>query len=168
MEPFIGQLLLASFSFAPRYFAQANGQLLPIQQNVALFSLFGTYYGGDGIRTFALPDLRGRVPVHQGNNQGSNFTIGQTGGEEMHTITASETPQHNHLVQANKTATIDKPATAFPAGNGPAAFNSLGNIVTMTPNVITSAGGSLPHENRQPYLVMNWVVALQGIFPSRN
>jgi microcystin-dependent protein len=168
MEPFLGQLLLASFNFAPRGFLPANGQLLSIQQYTAVFALFGTYFGGNGVNTFALPDLRGRVPVHQGNFQGNVFNIGQVGGEEQHTISTVETPQHNHQVIANKTANQTDPSGAFLGGNVAAAFNSLADAGIMNQTVITTAGGSLPHENRQPFLVMNWVVAMQGIFPSRN
>ena len=169
MEPFLGQLLLASFNFAPKNFLPANGQVLPIQQYSALFALFGTFFGGNGQSNFALPDLRGRVPIHQGTSlQGNTFTMGQAGGEESHTISAPETPQHNHLVTANKTASLTDPTGAFLGGNGALAFNSLANIATMNQNVISSAGGSRPHENRQPFLVMNWVVAMSGIFPSRN
>ncbi len=169
MEPFLGQLLLASFNFTPRGFLPANGQVLPIQQYTALFALFGTFFGGNGQSNFALPDLRGRVPIHQGTSlQGNTFTMGEAGGAESHTISAPETPQHNHLVTANKTANQTDPSSAFLGGNAAAAFNSLANVATMNQNVISSAGGSQPHENRQPFLVMNWVVAMSGIFPSRN
>jgi microcystin-dependent protein len=168
MEPFLGQLLLASFNFAPRGFAMANGQLLSIQQNTALFALLGTFFGGNGVNNFALPNLQGRVPVHQGNYQGTSYTMGQIGGEESHTITAGETPQHNHQVKANKTAATTEPALAFLGGAGAAAFNSLANTANMNQSLIANAGGSLPHENRQPYLVMTWVIALSGIFPSRS
>jgi microcystin-dependent protein len=164
MEPFLGQLLLASFNFAPRGFAMANGQLMQINQNQALFALFGTFFGGDGIRTFGLPNLQGRTPVHQGDG----YVIGQTAGEESHTIIAGETPQHNHLVTAINTANATDPSGAFLAGSGASVFNSLANIANMNQGSIANAGGSQPHENRQPYLVMTWVIALQGIFPTRN
>lgn len=169
MEPFLGQLLLASFNFAPKGFAMANGQVLAINQNQALFSLFGTYFGGDGRTSFALPDLRGRAPIHQGNSEGSNFSLGQAGGEEMHTINANETPQHNHLVTAAGAANTAEPAGAFLGGGGASAFASLlSSAPSMNAAVIANAGGSQSHENRQPFLVMNWVVAVQGIFPSQN
>ncbi len=167
MEPFLGQLLLGAFSIIPRGFLPANGQVLGIQQYTALFALFGTFYGGNGVNNFALPDLRGRVPVHQGNFQGNVFSIGQVGGEESHTITAMETPKHNHAVTANKNANLNDPGGAFLGGNGAAAFNSLANVANMNPGIISNTGASLPHENRQPFLVMNWVVAMSGIFPSR-
>jgi len=163
-EPFLGQLMLASFNFAPRGFAMANGQLMAINQNQALFSLLGTFFGGNGVNNFGLPNLQGRAPVHQGNG----FTIGQVGGEEAHTITSSETPQHNHLVTAIATANATDPSGALLAGGGAAAFNSLTNAANMNQASIGSSGGSQPHENRQPYLVMTWVIALSGIFPSRS
>ena len=169
MEPFLGQMLLASFGFAPKGFVMASGQILSITQNQALFALFGTYFGGDGIANFALPDLRGRAPVHQGIYGGTVFTLGQSGGEESHTISPDETPQHNHLVTAIGAATSADPAGAFLGGGGAAAFNSLPNPAsTMNAAVIANGGGSQPHENRQPYLVMNWLVSVQGIFPSQN
>jgi len=163
-EPFLGQLMLASFNFAPRGFALANGQMLPINQNQALFSLLGTTFGGNGVNTFALPNLQGRVPVHQGNG----FSMGQLSGEEAHTIIAGETPTHNHLVTAISAANGTDPAGAFLGGGGASVFNTLANIATMNQSAISSAGGSTPHENRQPYLVMTWVIAMQGIFPSQN
>lgn len=168
MEPFLGQLLLAAFNFAPKGFIPANGQVLSIQQNTALFALFGTFFGGNGVNTFAVPNLQGRVPIHQGNFQGTIFNIGQTGGAESHTLIAAETPQHNHQVTAIGTADSPAPDGGFLAGGGAAAFNSLSNIANMNQSVIGSAGGSQPHENRQPFLVMNWVVSISGIFPSRN
>ena len=163
-EPFLGQLMLASFNFAPRGYQMANGQLMAINQNQALFAVLGTVFGGDGIRTFALPNLQGRVPVHRGNG----FTVGEVGGEESHTIASAETPVHTHTVTAISTANAAEPAGAFLGGNGAAAFNTLTNTVTLNQSSIANAGGSQPHENRQPYLVMTWVIALQGIFPSQN
>jgi len=165
-EPFLGQLMLVSFNFAPTGYAMANGQLVQISQNQALFSLLGTTFGGDGTHTFGLPNLQGRVAVHQG----SGFTMGQKGGEEMHTMIGTETPTHTHLVTAINTASAIDPAGAFLGGGGPAAFNSLptSNPGNMNLASIGSAGGSQPHENRQPYLVMNWLIAVSGIFPTQN
>lgn len=168
MEPFLGQLLLASFNFAPRGFAMANGQLMSIQQNTALFSVLGTYFGGNGVNNFALPNLQGRVPVHQGNFQGNVFNMGQIGGEEAHTLTSNEMPVHTHQVTAASTAASTDPNAGFLAGNGAAIFNSLANVQTMNQGSIANAGGSQPHEDRQPFLVMTWVIALSGIFPSRS
>jgi len=163
-EPFLGQLMLGSWNFAPRGYAMANGQILAINQNQALFSLLGTTFGGDGMRTFGLPNLQGRAPVHQGNG----FAMGQVAGTETFTITADETPNHNHVVTAIGAATGTDPSGGILAGGGAAVFNTLTNIATMNQNSIGNAGGSQPHENRQPYLAMTWVIALQGIFPSQN
>jgi microcystin-dependent protein len=162
--PFIAEVRIVSFNFAPRGWAMCSGQLLPINQNQALFSLLGTMYGGNGQTTFALPDLRGRVPVHVG----AGFVQGQKAGEEAHTLISSEMPAHPHSVSASSGA----PNQGSPAGNEWAALNN--GYSTGTPNTaldvsaIGVGGGSQSHENRQPYLVLNFVIALQGIFPSRN
>ena len=162
--PFLGELKLISWNFAPKGWAFANGQLLPINQNQALFSLFGTMYGGNGQTTFAIPNLRGRTPIHVG----SSFTQGQAGGEEFHTLTMSEMPAHSHQVMGNS-ANAD---SALAAGGFNAATASLYNpptsLTTLLPATVSVAGGSQPHENRQPYLVLNVIVALIGAFPSRN
>jgi len=163
-EPFLAELRIVSFNFAPKGWATANGQLLPINQNQALFSLLGTTYGGDGRVNFALPDLRGRSPLHFG----ASFTLGQKGGEEAHTISMSEMPAHFHFV--NGTTTVGSlnngnqnvlGVSQAPVYNGPL------NFTTLDPTSITNAGGSQPHNNLQPYLVLNVVIALQGIFPSQ-
>jgi microcystin-dependent protein len=168
-EPFLAEIRLMSFSFAPRGWAQCNGQLLPINQNQALFSLLGTTFGGNGQTNFALPDLRGRASVHFGNS----FTLGQRGGEEAHTLTTPEMPTHNHVMQG----TFPDIASATTTGNnafwGQVADNStLYNTnaanAAMNAAVITNAGGSQAHENRQPFLTINFCIALQGIFPSPN
>lgn len=164
--PFIGQLMAVSFSFAPKGWAATNGQLLAINQNAALFSLLGTTYGGNGQTTFAIPDLRGQVPVCFG----AGFNLGQKGGEAAHTLTISEIPQHLHQVQATSAAgTLPIPAGNVPAGSpmylasppdpGASAMASL---------AFGFAGSSQPHQNMQPFLVINWLIALIGIFPSRN
>jgi microcystin-dependent protein len=162
-EPFLGELKLVPWSYAARGWAFCNGQFLPINQNQALFSLLGTMYGGNGQTTFALPDLRGRVPLHVGT-----LTQGQTLGEEVHTITLNELPAHSHLVMAsNASATQAVPAGAALASS-PNMYGPPNNPTPIRPGTITSVGGSQPHENRQPYLALNWMIALQGIFPSRN
>lgn len=179
-NPFLGELRIMSFNFAPKGWAMCNGQLLPINQNQPLFALFGTMYGGDGRVTFALPNLQGRVPVGVG---GGSFTVqGQSSGELSHTLNISEMPQHNHLAQA-KAAPADKNVGGItPAPNRSLAEGlvSLPNNQTTpasifgtgTPNTpmsaaaITNAGGSQPHQNLQPFLTLNICVALQGIFPS--
>src|SRR4051812_28107180 len=159
-----------SFDFPPQGWAPFDRQFMPINQNQALFSLFGTNYGGDGRVTFALPNLKGRVPIHQGNG----FTMGQVSGQASHTITQNELPQHLHLVQADTSTAPD------PNGNTPAANKRLaasapanlyapfGNPVAMNPGAISAVGGSQAHENRQPFLTLSFCVALQGIFPSQN
>ena len=167
--PFLGELRIVSFNFPPKGWALANGQFLPINQNQALFSLFGTMYGGNGQTTFALPNLRGRVPIHVGGG----FIQGQAGGEEAHTLTQSEMPAHTHFAMGtNNNATQASPnpnagSNAY-ARAGNQMYGTVGNLVAMSPSMVGNVGGSQAHENRQPYLVLNYIVALQGIFPSRN
>jgi microcystin-dependent protein len=164
-EPFIGELKLFSFNFAPRGWAQCNGQLLPINQNQALFSLLGTTYGGDGRTTFALPNLQGRVPMHTGNGRG----LGQAGGESSHTLQVSELPGHSHGVTGSpNAATVISPAgnrLATSPGNDYAA--PPGNT-TLSASTLANAGGNQAHDNMSPHLVLNVCIALQGIFPSQN
>ena len=166
-EPFIGQLMLFAFNFAPRGWAQCNGQLLPINQNQALFSLLGTTYGGDGRTTFGLPNLMGRTPVMAGQG----ISLGQVGGEETHTLTLAETPQHIHAMMATTNSPDQGVAAnhqlAKTAGNQ-TPYAASSNLSSFANGAVTNAGGSQPHENRQPYLVMTWCIALQGIFPSQN
>lgn len=161
-EPFLGEVKMVSFDFAPRGWAGCNGQLLPINQNQALFALFGTTFGGDGRVNFALPNLQGRTPIHFGGN----FSLGQQGGSPTQTLVASELPQHTHSVQA----TAGPASAAAPANNllavAPIYSSGAPNTALATPTSTT--GGSQPHNNLQPYLVINFIVALQGIFPSRN
>ncbi|HET9638616.1 MAG TPA: tail fiber protein [Allosphingosinicella sp.] len=164
-EPFLSEIRLFSFNFPPKGWAFCNGQLLPINQNQALFSLLGTTYGGNGQTNFALPNLRGRCAMHEG----SSFTLGQAAGQTAHTITMSEMPQHLHFAQA-ATSNGDTPV---PTGNYMGAFNNAyrtpgGNLIAMDPSTNGSVGGSQPHNNMCPYLVINFCIALQGIFPSPN
>lgn len=162
--PFLGEMKLISWNYAPKGWALCNGQQLPINQNQALFSLLGTMYGGNGQTTFALPDLRGRAPIHVG----SGFTQGQRGGASFHTVTMSEMPQHTHPVMgSNAAGTSRNPVNNVWATNTANPYNSSANT-TMVADSITSVGGSQPHENRQPFLVLNMIIALQGIFPSQN
>lgn len=179
-EPFLSEIRLMSFNFAPKGWALCNGQLLPINQNQALFSLLGTTYGGDGRVNFALPDLRGRVALHTG----AGFTLGQRGGEELHTLTISEMPQHTHPLMANNangtagvagitpgpTKVLSQGLVSLPASQtAPAQIYGTGAASgTMSADSVTNAGGSQAHENRQPFLTLNWCIALQGIFPSPN
>jgi microcystin-dependent protein len=164
-EPFIGEIKMVAFDFAPRGWALCNGQLLPIGQNQALFSILGTTYGGNGTTTFALPDLRGRSPVHFG----SQISLGQVGGEENHTLIQAEMPAHNHTVAGDSAdASVSSPAGSVWAASGNDPFSSSAPNTGMNPASVSNAGGSQPHSNQQPYLVVNFVIALVGIFPSRN
>jgi microcystin-dependent protein len=167
-DPYIGEIKLISFNYPPKGWAFCNGQLLPINQNQALFSILGTMYGGNGQTNFALPNLQGRVPIHQGINQGS-YNVGQVGGETSHTLTINELPAHIHPAVAQSTPTNPgaTPVNSIWAATPTAAFASSPNI-TMNPAAVANTGGSQPHENMPPYLVLNFVIALVGIFPSRN
>ncbi len=165
-EPFLGETRWISWNYAPRGWAFCNGQLLPINQNQPLFSLLGTMYGGDGRTTFALPDMRGRAPIHVGGA----FTQGQNGGEEAHTLTNPEMAWHLHGV----TASGGNGSAADPAGNFLANRQSKiyappeTVLQAMNPGAVSAAGGGQPHQNMAPYLVLNCIIALVGIFPSRN
>jgi microcystin-dependent protein len=167
-EPFLSELRLVSFNFAPKGWTLANGQLMAINSNQALFSLLGTTYGGDGRVNFGLPNLQGRVPISMGNG----FVLGQMGGEASHTLITSEMPTHAHLLQGvNATFTSDTQASnnllANTTGNL-GIYGALNNAGTMNPLEIGTAGGNQPHPNQSPYLVMTWIIALQGIFPSQS
>lgn len=168
-EPYIGTIQMFGFNFAPRGWALCNGQLLSIAQNTALFSLLGTQYGGNGQTTFALPDLQGRVAIHQGQGPGlSSYTIGEVSGTETVTLIQQQMPQHNHLINAsNNDPTDSTPQNNVPANIPAGGYGATANI-NMNPAMGGLAGGSQPHENRQPFLVINFCIALVGIFPSRN
>lgn len=166
-EPFLGQLMLVPYNFAPRGWALCNGQLLSIAQNSALFSLLGTTYGGDGVTTFALPDLRGRVPLSAGQGPGlSNYTLGEVAGSENVTLLVTQIPAHNHTV----TCYNGDPESSSPVNSLPANATSYAATADslMAQNMIGPAGGSQPHTNIQPFLVLNWIIAMEGIFPSRS
>jgi microcystin-dependent protein len=171
MDPFIGQIIMFAGNFAPRGWALCDGQLLPIAQNTALFSILGTTYGGDGRTTFGLPDLRGRVPVHPGQGSGlSPYTLGQTAGSETVTLIETQMPMHTHVFAPG--CSTDPPSSGNPANGVPAAqdVQAFGNPAnaSMLPGNSSVAGGSQPHENLQPLLCVNFIIALEGIFPSRN
>jgi microcystin-dependent protein len=163
-DPYLGEIKILSFGFPPRGWAACNGQLLPINQNQALFSILGTMYGGDGITTFALPNLQNRMPIHMGNG----FNVGNQGGEANHQLTVNEMPAHNHpaVAQATTTSPGTSPANALWAAGATASFATPPNT-SMSPTAVSNVGSNQPHENQAPYLVLNFVVALQGIFPSR-
>jgi microcystin-dependent protein len=160
---FIGEIKIMAFNYAPRFWAQCNGQLLPISQNQALFALLGTQYGGNGQTNFALPDFRGRTPLHFGNG----FTQGQQGGEENHTLIVGEMPAHAHTHSVSSGDSAAALPTDNSFGNGAAKLYASQNNGAALTN-IGSFGGSQPHNNMQPYSVLNFCIALNGIFPSRN
>ena len=164
-EPFLSEIRIMSFAFAPRGWALCNGQLLPINQNQALFSLLGTTFGGDGRVNFALPDLRGRTPMHVG----SGHTLGERGGEQAHTLSIAELPEHIHVAQGSSTQGSSQDATGNVLGTVPGRIYTDPNaLTTLSPTTITSVGGSQAHLNMQPFLTLNFCIALQGIFPSPN
>jgi microcystin-dependent protein len=165
-EPFLSEIRIMSFVFAPKGWALCNGQLLPINQNQALFSLLGTTFGGDGRVNFALPDLRSRTPIHVG----SGHTLGEKGGEQAHTISISELPTHTHSANAsNNTATASIPSNTLVLSQGQfEIYRSPSSLATMNPGTIANVGGSQAHLNLQPFLTLSFCIALQGIFPSPN
>lgn len=167
-QPFVGEIRLFAGNFAPAGWMFCEGQLLPISQNDALFTLIGTTYGGDGQSTFALPDLRGRVPIHLGNG----FILAETGGAEQVTLTVNQIPVHGHPMLA----TINPASSAAPGNNATVATTSLATITpygsdnpstTLSPNMVVPVGGSQPHTNFQPYLCISFIISLLGIFPSQ-
>ena len=165
-EPFLSEVRIFSFGFAPQGWTQCNGQLLPINQNQALFSLLGTTYGGNGQTNFGLPDMRARVPIHTG----SGHTLGERAGEQAHTLTVNEMPAHPHNVNVT-TATADQQyatATTYWAGGASAAGFHQSSNATMDAATVLPVGGNQAHLNMQPFLTLNFCIALQGIFPSRN
>jgi microcystin-dependent protein len=167
-EPFLSEIRIMSFVYAPRGWALSNGQLLPINQNQALFSLLGTTFGGDGRVNFALPDIRGRVPIHVG----SGHTLGERGGEQAHTLSIAELPTHTHIASGTSTSS-DPNGTNIPTGNllcaGPAEiYAAPSQLVALNAATLANTGGSQPHLNMQPFLTLSFCIALQGIFPSPN
>ena len=168
MQPFIGQLLLASWSYQTTPFVFCNGQTLAIAQYQALFSLLGTTFGGDGRTNFQLPNLQGRTPIGVGTGGAGNIVWGQKGGEDTHTLVANEVPQHTHALNSVPGANSNSPSASMPSSGGLMGYTAPANLGAMNVGTLSTAGGSQAHENRQPYLVMNWLIALNGIFPSRN
>jgi len=168
---FIGSIMLVPYDFAPTGFALCQGQLLSIVQNAALFSLLGTYFGGDGVRTFALPDLRGSLAIGMGQGPGlSPYELGEMGGEVTVTLNNSTVPTHNHAIMGTESsANSATPANcALARTSGPVPYSNQSNpLVSMAPSALPPVGSGLPHNNLMPYTVLNWIIALQGIFPSR-
>jgi microcystin-dependent protein len=169
-DPFVAEIRIFPFNFAPKGWAFCNGQILPISQNTALFSLLGTTYGGNGQSTFALPDMEGNAPMHPGQGPGlSLHDLGETGGSETVTLLQSEIPAHSHA-EGVSASDANEPAPAaqlFAKGIGIGMYAAPGALTQLNPNAITLAGGSLPHNNMQPYLTFNFNIALQGVFPPR-
>ncbi len=166
-EPFLAEIRLMSFTFAPRGWAMCNGQLLPINQNQALFSLLGTTFGGDGRVNFALPDLRGRVPIHVGGGH----TLGDRGGTQAHTLNIAELPRHTHAFQAAAVPgerSAPEPGDLPAASTGTSLYGGPTGLVPMSPGASLATGGSQAHPNMQPFLTITACIALQGIFPSPN
>jgi microcystin-dependent protein len=165
-QPFLSEIKIVSFNFPPKGWALCNGQFLPINQNQALFALLGTTYGGNGQTTFALPNLRGQVPMHMGNGH----TLGEQAGSTSVTLNLSQMPTHLHMAQAStNTGTSLSPGGGLVLGKRAAEiYHSPTNLMTMHPGTVSNIGGSQPHNNMMPYLVLNFIIALQGIFPSRN
>lgn len=168
-SPFIALIVQFGGNFAPRGWALCNGQILPIAQNTALFSILGTTYGGNGQTTFALPDMRSRVPVHPGQGPGlSSYDLGQAAGAESETLLATNMPAHSHTVSASSNPTSKNPSGNLPAAFGTVAYGPTADV-QMSPQMITGPnGGSQPFEILQPYLAINFIICLEGIFPSRN
>lgn len=164
-EPFLSEIRLMSFVFAPKGWALCNGQLLPINQNQALFALLGTTFGGDGRVNFALPDFRGRTPIHVG----FGHTLGEKGGAQAHTLSIAELPTHSHaMVATSNRATTNVPTSALPAAATTSVYGAPHDLAQLNPASVTNVGGSQAHLNMQPFLTLSFCIALQGIFPSPN
>jgi microcystin-dependent protein len=166
-EPFLSEIRIMSFGFAPKGWALCNGQLLPINQNQALFSLLGTTYGGNGQTNFALPNLQGNTPIHMGNGH----TLGEKGGAQAVTITLSQLPTHVHSVNATKTQATTRtpdPSVMLSTSSGAFFYGVPQSLVPMDPSTDSNVGGNQPHLNMQPFLALTFCIALQGIFPSQN
>ena len=169
-DPFVAEIRVVSFNFAPTGWAQCNGQILPLSQNTALFSLLGTTYGGNGQSTFALPDLQGSAPMHPGQGPGlSLHDLGETSGSQFVTLLESEIPVHSHTVQtANAAGDTNSPTSnALSRSAGGSIFGTAGSTVQLAPIALAPSGGSLPHNNMQRYLTLNFIIALQGVYPPR-
>ena len=167
-EPFLAEVRIVGFNFAPRGWAFCDGQILPINQNQSLYSLLGTTYGGDGRTSFALPDMRGRVPIHVGASNGTSHQLGQKSGEETHTLAANEMPSHNHTFSGTSNAANQNAFQGHYFANSPAVYGPAASLVALNGDTLGNAGGGQAHDNMQPYLAINFCIALRGLFPSRN
>jgi microcystin-dependent protein len=170
MDPFVAEIRIFPFNFAPKGWAFCDGQILPISQNTALFSLLGTTYGGDGKSNFALPNMQGNAPMHPGQGPGlSLHDLGETGGSETVTLLESEIPSHSHAIQASKSDATDTNAgnELLAKGIGIGGYAAPGPLIAMSDQALAPAGGDQPHNNMQPYLTLNFCIALQGVFPPR-
>lgn len=169
-EPFLAEVRLMGFNFAPRGWAFCDGQILPINQNQSLYSLLGTTYGGDGRTSFALPDLRGRTPIHTGrSNGGGEHMLGQKSGEETHTLQANEMPNHDHVLEAVvEDGNLTNPTGSYLARSVTEVYRDPTSLGAMRSGTVANVGGGQAHENMQPYIAVNFCIALQGLFPSRN
>jgi microcystin-dependent protein len=170
MDPFVAEIRIFPFNFAPKGWAFCDGQILPLSQNTALFSLLGTTYGGDGKSNFALPNMQGNVPMHPGQGPGlSLHDLGETGGSDTVSLLESEMPSHSHGLTASQSdGTDNKPAQEnFAAGVGIGMYAAPGALINLSDNAIAPAGGDQPHNNLQPYLTLNFCIALQGVYPPR-
>lgn len=165
--PYLGEIKIVSFNFPPKNWALCNGQTMAINQNQALFAILGTTYGGNGVQTFQLPNLQGRVPIDFGNGFGGSYALGQTGGEATHTLLISEIPTHTHAPEGSSNKGSAGIAGNLPAANSANPYSPSGSTPMSTAS-ITSVGGSQPHENRPPFLVLNFIIALSGIFPTQS
>jgi microcystin-dependent protein len=172
-DPFVAEIRVFPFNFAPKGWAFCDGQLMPISQNTALFSLLGTYYGGDGKSNFALPDLQGSAPMHPGQGQGLSLRdLGEIGGTDAVTLLVSEIPLHTHTLMAanvedDGNLQVGNPMRVLAKSGNGFAYGPPANLAMMAPEALSPAGGSLPHNNMQPYLTLNYCIALQGVFPAR-
>jgi microcystin-dependent protein len=168
-EPFLGQLLLVPYNFAPRGWQFCQGQTVAISQNSALFSLIGTSFGGNGTTTFQLPNLQGRVPIGSGTGAGlQTYVLGEIGGHENTTLLTANLPSHNHSLMATNAPGNNAEPAANTLAKGGTVYNPAAPSVPMNAGSISMTGSNLPFDNRMPYLVLNWVIAINGIFPSRN
>ena len=170
-EPFLAEVRIVGFNFAPRGWAFCDGQILPINQNQSLYSLLGTTYGGDGRTSFALPDMRGRTPIHVGSSNGVSHQLGQKSGEETHTVSAGEMPQHTHQLRGSSDAANQPVPLGALLGVSAATdplYAGASNVVDMAQDAVTFVGGGVSHNNMQPYLALSFCIALRGLFPSRN